>query len=86
MRALVRFARHDLLGEPAPPGPFDLIVCRNVIIYFDRRSQEALLDKFHAALAPGGVLMQGKVETLRRADARPLRGVDARERIFRRVP
>jgi len=86
VRALVRFARHDLLGEPAPPGPFDLIVCRNVIIYFDRRSQELLLDKFHAALAPGGAMMQGKVETLVGLTRARFAALDARERIFRRVP
>jgi chemotaxis methyl-accepting protein methylase len=85
-RALVRFARHDLLGEPAPPGPFHLLVCRNVTIYFDRKTQEALLAKFHSALAPGGILMLGKVETLVGAARAGFEPVDARERIFRRVP
>ena len=86
VRALVRFARHDLLGEPAPGGPYDLIVCRNVTIYFDKRSQDALLGKFHAALAPGGMLMLGKVETLSLAQRGRFETVDARERIFRRAP
>jgi chemotaxis methyl-accepting protein methylase len=86
VRALVRFARHDLLGDPAPGGPYDLIVCRNVTIYFDKRSQDALLAKFHAALAPGGMLMLGKVETLSIAQRGRFETVDARERIFRRAP
>ena len=86
VRALVRFRRHDLLGEPAPGGPFDLIVCRNVTIYFDKASQEALLAKFHGALAPGGVLMLGKVETLSLAQRGLFETVDARERLFRRAP
>jgi len=86
VRALVRFMRHDLLSEPAPPGSFDVIVCRNVVIYFDRRSQEVLLDKFHGALAPSGALMQGKVETLVGSTRARFEALDARERIFRRVP
>ena len=86
VRSLVRFQRHDLLGEVAPGDPFDLIVCRNVVIYFDRRSQEALLDKFHGALVPGGALMQGKVETLVGSTRARFAALDARERIFRRVP
>jgi chemotaxis methyl-accepting protein methylase len=86
VRALVRFQRHDLLAQPVPGGPFDLIVCRNVTIYFDRKSQESLLDKFHGALAPGGLLVQGKVETLVGAARTRFETVDARERIFRRAP
>jgi chemotaxis methyl-accepting protein methylase len=85
-RALVRFARHDLLADGAPGGPFDLIVCRNVAIYFDKRSQEALWDLFHDALVPGGVLMQGKVETLPASQRARFEVVDARERLFRRMP
>lgn len=85
VRALVRLGRHDLLADPPPGGPFELIVCRNVTIYFDRRSQEALLEKFHAALAPGGLLFQGKVETLTGPARSRFEVVDARERIFRRA-
>jgi chemotaxis protein methyltransferase CheR len=55
-----------------------------VLIYFDRDTQERLFDAFHDALAPGGFLVLGKVETLLgRARAR-FSPVDARERVFRR--
>jgi len=86
IREMVRFARRDLLTDPWPAnGSFDLIVCRNVMIYFDRESQERLFDRFHEALAPDGFLVLGKVETLLgRARSRFL-PVDARERIFRRL-
>ena len=86
VRALVRFERHDLLSDPPRPGPFHLIVCRNVTIYFDRPSQLALLDTFHDALAPGGALMIGKVESLSGATRARFETMDARERIFRRAP
>jgi chemotaxis methyl-accepting protein methylase len=85
LRALVRFARHDLLREPPPDGPWDLIACRNVVIYFDRDSQEALFERFHAALAPGGVLFLGKVETLLGRMRTLFAPVDARQRLFRRL-
>jgi chemotaxis methyl-accepting protein methylase len=85
IRPLVRFERRDMLTATAPRGTFDLIVCRNVLIYFDRETQERLFSVFHAALAPGGFLMLGKVETLL-GNARSLfAAVDARERIFSRI-
>jgi len=84
VRDLVRFERRDLLSQPAPAGKFDLIVCRNVLIYFDRETQERLFESFYGALAPGGFLMLGKVETLLGHARSQFTAVDARERIFRR--
>jgi chemotaxis protein methyltransferase CheR len=84
VRGMVRFEKRDLLAEAAPAGPFHLIACRNVLIYFDRDTQARLFEVFHAALAPGGFLLLGKVETVL-GPARPrFVAVDARERIYRR--
>jgi chemotaxis methyl-accepting protein methylase len=85
IRRMVRFERRDMLSEGAPRGQFDLITCRNVLIYFDRESQERLFSAFHAALAPDGFLMLGKVETLLGGARARFAPVDARERIFRRL-
>ncbi|HVX39811.1 MAG TPA: protein-glutamate O-methyltransferase CheR [Gemmatimonadaceae bacterium] len=85
VRAMVRFERRDLLSEPAPPGPHDMIVCRNVLIYFDRDTQERLFDSFYEALAPEGFLVLGKVETLLGRARSRFAPVDARERVFRRL-
>jgi chemotaxis methyl-accepting protein methylase len=85
LRGMVDFARHDLLREPPPEGPWDLVTCRNVVIYFDRASQDALFERFHGALAPGGVLFLGKVETLLGRIRALFAPVDARYRIFRRI-
>ena len=85
IKRMVRFERRDLLSEQPPKGNFDLIVCRNVLIYFDRQTQERLFELFHDALAPGGFLMLGKVETLLGSVRGRLTPVDARERIFRRA-
>ena len=83
VRRLVRFERRDLLAESPPPGPHHLIVCRNVLIYFDRETQERLFDKFHSALSPDGFLVLGKVETLLGAARTRFVAVDGRERVFR---
>jgi chemotaxis protein methyltransferase CheR len=83
VRRLVHFARHDLVREAPPGPPYDLIICRNVVIYFDRPTQERLCSVLADALAPGGYLVLGKVEVLR-GEARARLVLDnARERIYR---
>ena len=83
IRPLVQFERRDLIVEPPPTG-LQLIACRNVLIYFDRMTQEKLFQRFHDALAPGGFLVLGKVETLLGPTRTLFSAVDPRERIFRR--
>jgi len=62
-----------------------LLLCRNVIIYFEREAQDALFREFHRLLAPGGFLVLGKVESLL-GDARSLfTPVNARERVFHKA-
>jgi chemotaxis methyl-accepting protein methylase len=75
---------HDLNREPPPRSGYDLIVCRNVVIYFDRPTQERLFAIFAESLAPGGFLVLGKVETLFGIARERLTLVDPRERIYRR--
>lgn len=84
LRAMVTFERRDLLNDPAPPGPLQLITCRNVVIYFDGDAQQALFQRFHDALQPGGYLVLGKVETLLGAARKLFEVVDHRHRVFRR--
>ena len=84
LRAMVRTQHRDLLSESVPATGLQLITCRNVLIYFDRQSQEPLLQRFHDALLPGGVLVLGKVETLIGPSRALFEVVDQRQRIFRR--
>ncbi len=85
VRRLVTFEHADLLQTPPPFDGVHLLLCRNVIIYFEREAQEALFREFHSALAPGGFLVLGKVETLL-GDIRALFSpVNARERVFRKL-
>ena len=85
IRSLVALERRDLLLEEAPPGRFHMVVCRNVLIYFDRETQEMLFQRFHDALLPGGVLVLGKVETLLGNIRNKFAAIDARERIYRKL-
>lgn len=61
LRARVDFARHDLLRDP-PPGKFNFIAARNVLIYFSDDARRRALEKLHSALVPGGVLFLGESE------------------------
>jgi chemotaxis protein methyltransferase CheR len=83
VRPLVSFERRDLIVDPSPGG-MQFITCRNVLIYFDRATQEHLFQRFYDALAPGGFLILGKVETLLGPTRSLFAAVDPRERIFRR--
>jgi chemotaxis protein methyltransferase CheR len=84
LRARVTVRAHDLTGDPMPAGRYDLVACRNVVIYFDRAMQERLFNALHDALRPGGYLVLGKVETLVGAARERLELVDIRERLYRR--
>ncbi len=65
LKSGVSFHALHLLGGPSPfSGPFQLILCRNVMIYFDRPTQEELVNKLAAQLVPGGYLLVGHAESL----------------------
>jgi chemotaxis methyl-accepting protein methylase len=82
VRDLVQVRTHDLTRERPPRPPYQLIVCRNVVIYFERAAQERLFQGFVDALSPGGLLLLGKVETLFGPARDRLKLVDPRERIY----
>lgn len=65
LRSLLSFARLNLAHPPYPMrGPFDVVLCRNVMIYFDNRVRKGLLDEIGRLLRPGGYLMVGHAESL----------------------
>jgi chemotaxis protein methyltransferase CheR len=65
LAAMIQFRRINLMEERFPiTTPLDLIFCRNVMIYFDRPTQETLVNKFHGYLKPGGYLFIGHSESL----------------------
>ena len=88
LRGLVRFRRHNLVHDQAPPPGetgFDIITCRNVLIYFDAQDAERVLRLLSGALRPGGRLLVGAADSLQRAlriesAARPARRPDVPRR------
>jgi chemotaxis protein methyltransferase CheR len=64
VRRLVEFRRLNLLQPLAGLGTFDVIVCRNVLIYFDTDTRRRLCEQFHALLADDGWLLLGSAESL----------------------
>ena len=73
LRSLVTFAHHNLVRDPVPPlgeAPFDLILCRNVLIYFDSETVDRVTAALDRALAPGGTLVLGAADALCRSAGR----------------
>lgn len=64
VRARVRWERRDLTSEPAPPGAWRLILCRNLAIYLRPEVRDGLHRKLAGALARGGFLMLGRSERI----------------------
>lgn len=66
IRRRITFRRQDLLSDPYP-GDLDLILCRNVVIYFTEKAKEHIYSGFAKALRPGGVLFVGGSEMIMRS-------------------
>ena len=63
-RKIARFQHHNVLSEPPGRGRFDLVLCRNVLLYFDQPTREKAFARLASALAPSGYLMLGAGETV----------------------
>ncbi|VTU21307.1 Autoinducer 2 sensor kinase/phosphatase LuxQ [Variovorax sp. PBL-H6] len=81
LREQILFARHNVLRDP-PFSRLHLIACRNLLIYLERDLQAEVLEMFHFALNPGGLLFLGSAES---ADSLPehFTVVDKKRRIYR---
>jgi chemotaxis protein methyltransferase CheR len=74
LRGLVRFRRHNLARGPTPPPGevgFDLVACRNVLIYFDAPLVDQVIESLERSLQPDGVLMLGAADALQRTAGQP---------------
>jgi chemotaxis protein methyltransferase CheR len=64
IRSMVTFREWNLLADPRPLGEFDIVFCRNVLIYFDKPTQARVVDRLARVLRPGGLLFVGHAENL----------------------
>lgn len=64
IRALASFREWNLLADPRPLGRFDIVFCRNVLIYFDQTTKQRVLDGIARQMAPDGLLYLGGAETV----------------------
>jgi chemotaxis protein methyltransferase CheR len=64
IKNMVEFSRFNLMDSPPRHFQFDIIFCRNVMIYFDKATQEVLVGRFHQCLNRGGYLFIGHSESL----------------------
>ena len=64
LQNMIRFRYLNLMNEWPFQGPFDVIFCRNVMIYFDKPTKEKLINRFWDCLASGGLLCIGHSESL----------------------
>lgn len=64
IRRMTRFEQHNMLDAPPAPARFDLVLCRNVLLYFDGATRRRAFDRLHGALAGDGWLMLGAGETV----------------------
>lgn len=84
LRARMRFLPHDVLAGLPPPGPrFQLIACRNLLIYMQPALQQRVLYGIESALAGGGVLVLGEAEWIPAGLTSRLAVIDAPGRLFR---
>ena len=83
VRRMVEFDTHDLIRDGSR-GPFDVVLCRNLLIYIDVDHKGALFDTLEASLTDGGVLVVGMTESIPPSRSDRYDPVDKRRRVFRR--
>ncbi len=60
----MRFQTHSLMEAPPRPGRFDIVLCRNVLLYFSAATRRTVFERLAAASAPDATLMLGAGETI----------------------
>jgi two-component system CheB/CheR fusion protein len=83
IRNLLIFSRHNLISDP-PMSRIDLLICRNVLIYFDQVLQSRIVPRLQYALNDTGYLWLGKAETMA-STVHSLRPMNTRWRIYRKI-
>ena len=85
LRERVVFRREDLTSPQTDPARYDLVCCRNLLIFLGREGQRRVLDAACRSLRPGGILALGRTESLVALPDASLEPVDLMHRLYRRV-
>ncbi|MFC6725779.1 CheR family methyltransferase [Halobium palmae] len=83
VKRLISFERHDLIRDRRKSG-FQLVFCRNLLIYIDSEYKESVFDTVTGAVEPGGYFVVGMTESLPRDLRASFETVDKRRRIYRK--
>jgi chemotaxis protein methyltransferase CheR len=84
LKAHIKFIRLNLM-EKYKENFFEIVVCRNVIIYFTRELQKTVLTHYYDSLKPDGILFLGKTETMLQDLRDRFRCINIKERIFKKI-
>lgn len=84
LKKMVRFVHHDLIRDK-PLDSIDMVVCRNLLIYFPKEAQTIAMKKFHEALKKDGVLVIGKTEHIPIEVKDLYKPLDLRQRVFEKA-
>jgi chemotaxis methyl-accepting protein methylase len=85
LRPVVTYRREDLTAPGAGSAPYDVVCCRNLLIFLGREGQRRVLEAAFGSLRPGGILVLGRTESLVALPDRRLEPVDLTHRLYRRV-
>jgi two-component system CheB/CheR fusion protein len=85
LRPRVVFRREDLTAPRSEAAGYDLVCCRNLLIFLGREGQRRVLDAARRALKPGGILALGRTESLVALPDAGLQPVDLTHRLYRRT-
>lgn len=83
IRGMITFRSHNLVSDP-PLSKVDIVICRNVLIYFTIGLQMKVIDKFYQALAPKGFLLLGRYEMLLKEGRRKFTCIDFDARLYQK--
>lgn len=82
LRARVVFRLHDLRSDPMPTGLFDVVFCRNVLVFFSTNERTQLVDRLRDVLTKDGILILGATESV--AEGHGFTAVEGTKGVFRR--
>jgi chemotaxis protein methyltransferase CheR len=85
VRSMVSFQKFDLRQNPASLGPFDVVLCRNVLIYFDVPTKKKILGGLRSVLRDDGCLVLGGAEAILDLDASYARQVVGQASVYRKT-